>query len=158
MAGTSGPGRNRQPSADFFSDLEARAKEIADLNEVLRQRDAKLAEAQQAQVDLIRNRSSVNGLTVPPPSTARARQVRAFPRAPIHASFRLAAAMKLRPNAQPLHGRDAGGPTVLAAAASPPRRSCHAWMDLMLRGPAGGFWRPATVLLPRCRLRGAARC
>jgi hypothetical protein len=31
------------------TDLEARAKEIADLNEVLRQRDAKLAEAQQAQ-------------------------------------------------------------------------------------------------------------
>jgi hypothetical protein len=36
------------------TDLEARGKEIADLNEVLRQRDVKLAEAQQAQADLIR--------------------------------------------------------------------------------------------------------
>jgi hypothetical protein len=35
------------------TDLEARAREIADLNQVLRQRDAKLAEAQQAQADLI---------------------------------------------------------------------------------------------------------
>jgi hypothetical protein len=37
------------------TDLEARANEIADLNQVLRQRDAKLAEAQQAQADVVRN-------------------------------------------------------------------------------------------------------
>jgi hypothetical protein len=36
------------------TDLEAQAKEIADLTEVLGQRDAKLAEAQRAQADLIR--------------------------------------------------------------------------------------------------------
>src|SRR6202020_892945 len=36
------------------TDLDARAKEIADLNEALRQRESKLAEEQQAQADLIR--------------------------------------------------------------------------------------------------------
>jgi hypothetical protein len=36
------------------TDLDNRVKEIADLNQVLKQRDAKLAEAQQAQADLIR--------------------------------------------------------------------------------------------------------
>jgi hypothetical protein len=42
------------------TDLEARAKEIADLNQVLRQRDAKLAEAQQAQADLIRKQRELD--------------------------------------------------------------------------------------------------
>jgi hypothetical protein len=42
------------------TDLETRAKEIADLNEVLRQRDAKLAEAQQAQADLIRKQRDLD--------------------------------------------------------------------------------------------------
>jgi hypothetical protein len=42
------------------TDLEARAKEIADLNEVLRQRDTKLAEAQQAQADLIRKQRELD--------------------------------------------------------------------------------------------------
>ena len=35
-------------------DVDAKVKEIADLNQVLRQRDGKLAEAQQAHADLIR--------------------------------------------------------------------------------------------------------
>jgi hypothetical protein len=42
------------------TDLEARGKEITDLNEVLRQRDAKLAEAQQAQADLIRKQRDLD--------------------------------------------------------------------------------------------------
>jgi hypothetical protein len=42
------------------TDLHARAKEIADLNEVLKQRDAKLAEAQQAQADLIRKQRDLD--------------------------------------------------------------------------------------------------
>jgi hypothetical protein len=42
------------------TDLEARAKEIADLTEVLRQRDARLAEAQQAQADLIRKQRDLD--------------------------------------------------------------------------------------------------
>jgi hypothetical protein len=42
------------------TDLETRAKEITDLNEVLRQRDAKLAEAQQAQADLIRKQRDLD--------------------------------------------------------------------------------------------------
>ena len=42
------------------TDLEARAKEIVDLNELLRQRDAKLAEAQQAQADLIRKQRELD--------------------------------------------------------------------------------------------------
>jgi hypothetical protein len=42
------------------SDLEARAREIADLNDVLRQRDTKLAEAQQAQADLIRKQRDLD--------------------------------------------------------------------------------------------------
>jgi hypothetical protein len=42
------------------TDLETRAKEIADLNEVLRQRDTKLAEAQQAQADLIRKQRDLD--------------------------------------------------------------------------------------------------
>jgi hypothetical protein len=42
------------------TDLDARAKEITDLNEVLRQRDAKLAEAQQAQADLIRKQRDLD--------------------------------------------------------------------------------------------------
>jgi hypothetical protein len=42
------------------TDLDARAKEIADLNEVLRQRDTKLAEAQQAQADLIRKQRELD--------------------------------------------------------------------------------------------------
>jgi hypothetical protein len=42
------------------TDLDARAKEIADLNEVLRQRDAKLVEAQQAQADLIRKQRDLD--------------------------------------------------------------------------------------------------
>ena len=42
------------------TDLEARAKEIADLTEVLKQRDAKLAEAQQAQADLIRKQRDLD--------------------------------------------------------------------------------------------------
>ena len=42
------------------TDLDARAKEIADLNEVLRQRDSKLAEAQQAQADLNRKQRELD--------------------------------------------------------------------------------------------------
>jgi hypothetical protein len=42
------------------TDLDARAKEIADLNEVLRQRDAKLAEAQRTQADLIRKQRDLD--------------------------------------------------------------------------------------------------
>src|ERR1700729_1877079 len=42
------------------TDLDARAKEIADLNEVLRQRDTKLAEAQQAQADLVRKQRDLD--------------------------------------------------------------------------------------------------
>jgi hypothetical protein len=42
------------------TDLDARAKEIADLNEVLRQLDAKLADAQQAQADLIRKQRDLD--------------------------------------------------------------------------------------------------
>jgi hypothetical protein len=38
------------------TDLEDRTRQIAELNDVLRQRDAKLAEAQQAQADLIRKK------------------------------------------------------------------------------------------------------
>jgi hypothetical protein len=41
-------------------DLDHKAKEIADLNDVLRQRDAKLAEAQQAQADLIRKQRELD--------------------------------------------------------------------------------------------------
>ena len=42
------------------TDLEDRAKEIADLTEVLGQRDAKLAEAQRAQADLIRKQRELD--------------------------------------------------------------------------------------------------
>jgi hypothetical protein len=42
------------------TDLEARAKEIADLTEVLKQRDTKLAEAQQAQADLLRKQRELD--------------------------------------------------------------------------------------------------
>jgi hypothetical protein len=42
------------------TDLDARAKEIFDLNEVLRQRDAKLAEAQQAQATLVRKQRELD--------------------------------------------------------------------------------------------------
>ncbi|HEV3339647.1 MAG TPA: DUF2130 domain-containing protein [Pirellulales bacterium] len=41
-------------------DLDHKAKEIADLNDVLRQRDAKLAEAQQAQADLIKKQRELD--------------------------------------------------------------------------------------------------
>ena len=41
-------------------DVDAKVKEIADLNEVLRQRDAKLAEAQQAQADLIKKQRELD--------------------------------------------------------------------------------------------------
>jgi hypothetical protein len=41
-------------------DVDAKVKEIADLNDVLRQRDAKLAEAQQAQADLIRKQRELD--------------------------------------------------------------------------------------------------
>jgi hypothetical protein len=42
------------------TNLEARAKEIADLTEVLKQRNTKLAEAQQAQADLIRKQRDLD--------------------------------------------------------------------------------------------------
>jgi hypothetical protein len=42
------------------TDLDARAKEIADLTEVLKQRDVKLAEAQRAQADLIRKQRELD--------------------------------------------------------------------------------------------------
>jgi hypothetical protein len=42
------------------TDLEAQAKELADLTEVLKQRDAKLAEAQQAQADLVRKQRDLD--------------------------------------------------------------------------------------------------
>jgi hypothetical protein len=41
-------------------DVDAKVKEIADLNQVLRQRDAKLAEAQQAQADLMRKQRELD--------------------------------------------------------------------------------------------------
>jgi hypothetical protein len=41
-------------------DFEQKAKQIAELDEVLRQRDAKLAEAQQAQADLIKKQREVD--------------------------------------------------------------------------------------------------
>jgi hypothetical protein len=42
------------------ADLEDRTRQIAELNDVLRQRDAKLAEAQQAQADLIRKQRELD--------------------------------------------------------------------------------------------------
>jgi hypothetical protein len=42
------------------TDLEARAREIADLTEVLKQRDTKLAEAQQAQANLLRKQRELD--------------------------------------------------------------------------------------------------
>ncbi len=42
------------------NDLEQKAKEIIELNEVLKQRDVKLAEAQQAQADLIRKQRELD--------------------------------------------------------------------------------------------------
>ncbi|HEY2893787.1 MAG TPA: DUF2130 domain-containing protein [Pirellulales bacterium] len=42
------------------TDLQDRTRQIADLNEVLRQREAKLAEAQQAQADLIRKQRELD--------------------------------------------------------------------------------------------------
>ena len=44
----------------FGNDLEQRMKEITELQEVLRQRDAKLAEAQKAQADLIRKQRELD--------------------------------------------------------------------------------------------------
>jgi hypothetical protein len=41
-------------------DVDAKVKEIAELNDVLRQRDAKLAEAQQAQADLIKKQRQLD--------------------------------------------------------------------------------------------------
>src|SRR5262249_22362035 len=41
-------------------DLEAKSKELTDLQEVLQQRDAKLAEAQQAQAELIRKQRELD--------------------------------------------------------------------------------------------------
>ena len=41
-------------------DLEQKAREVADLNEVLKQRDAKLAEAQKAQADLLRKQRELD--------------------------------------------------------------------------------------------------
>jgi hypothetical protein len=41
-------------------DVDAKVKEIAELNQVLKQRDAKLAEAQQAQADLIRKQRELD--------------------------------------------------------------------------------------------------
>src|SRR5271154_2938307 len=41
-------------------DVDAKVKEIADLNDVLKQRDAKLAEAQQAQADLIKKQRELD--------------------------------------------------------------------------------------------------
>ena len=42
------------------TDLEQKAKQLAELNEVLKQRDAKLAEAQQTQADLIRKQRELD--------------------------------------------------------------------------------------------------
>jgi hypothetical protein len=42
------------------TELEVRAKEIADLNEVLKQRDVKLAEAQRAQAELVRKQRDLD--------------------------------------------------------------------------------------------------
>jgi hypothetical protein len=42
------------------TDMEQKAKELADLNEVLKQRDAKLAEAQHAQADLLRKQRDLD--------------------------------------------------------------------------------------------------
>ena len=42
------------------TDLEAKTKELADLNEALKQRDGKLAEAQKAQVELIRKQRELD--------------------------------------------------------------------------------------------------
>jgi hypothetical protein len=44
-------------------DVDAKVKEIADLNQVLKERDAKLAEAQQAQADLIRKQRELDDAT-----------------------------------------------------------------------------------------------
>jgi hypothetical protein len=58
-------------------DVDAKVKEIAELNQVLRQRDAKLAEAQQAQADQeatrARRRQARDGLDDPETGTGRAR-------------------------------------------------------------------------------------
>jgi hypothetical protein len=42
------------------ADLEAKAKDVADLNEVLQQRDAKLAEAQKAQADILKKQRELD--------------------------------------------------------------------------------------------------
>jgi hypothetical protein len=41
-------------------DFDQKAKEVADLNDILRQRDAKLAEAQKTQADLIRKQRELD--------------------------------------------------------------------------------------------------
>lgn len=51
---------SKKAQALLGADLEQRAKELADLQEVLKQRDAKLAEAQQAQADLIRKQRELD--------------------------------------------------------------------------------------------------
>jgi hypothetical protein len=51
---------SKKAKLSFANDLEQRAKEVAELNEVLKQRNAKLAEAQQAQADLIRKQRELD--------------------------------------------------------------------------------------------------
>jgi len=50
----------KKARAALSLDLEQKAKEIADLNEVLKSRDEKLAEAQKAQVDLLRKQRELD--------------------------------------------------------------------------------------------------
>jgi hypothetical protein len=52
--------RPRRRNVSSPSTLTPKVKEIAELNQVLRQRDAKLAEAQQAQADLIKKQRELN--------------------------------------------------------------------------------------------------
>jgi hypothetical protein len=54
------PRRKKRNASSPPTLTDAKVKEIADLNDVLRQRDAKLAEAQQAQADLIRKQRELD--------------------------------------------------------------------------------------------------
>lgn len=50
----------RKAKQAFANDIDQKTREVADLQEVLKQREAKLAEAQQAQADLIRKQRELD--------------------------------------------------------------------------------------------------
>ena len=137
-------------------DLDTKAKEIAELNDVLKQRDAKLAEAQQSQADLIQKQRELDDAKREMDLTIRSRcrpSWREFGRRPSRRPRRLNAQGAGKGGADPLDAAADRRPSPKGRARLP--AAARRGQELALEAGCGRNF-PATSLNPFRRVNSAA--